>query len=274
MSSVRKRGNKCYTRSNKSGATYVVCDDAPNGSKGQAGVYKAKNPTGKQDGRSKREEAEIDKQRAFNRVRKSMMSETYQRDFSKKEGVMNIGGGNRAYAQRILKVPLTAPATSTMKRDILNGKGKKDPDLLDGMGKRYIYTRWTNETKSGKEHLKIRTTAAWRIAPMTHTRGTTLTKDVERDAKDFNDWKYVGIDDKAEIAKAAKVILSGKKGRLDFDAKDIDDFPNKKEARDYESGKMKGVEVRRAMVERTLRYKHYLELAGEKIPDWVKDISD
>tara|TARA_R110002051_G_scaffold314574_1_gene391784 strand:- start:10 stop:450 length:441 start_codon:yes stop_codon:yes gene_type:complete len=41
--SWRDKGQgECFTRSNKSGATYVVCDDPPRGSKGQKGVYKTK----------------------------------------------------------------------------------------------------------------------------------------------------------------------------------------------------------------------------------------
>tara|TARA_R110000803_G_scaffold35633_1_gene76911 strand:- start:1275 stop:2066 length:792 start_codon:yes stop_codon:yes gene_type:complete len=263
MSSVRKRGNKCYTRSNKSGATYVVCDDAPNGSKGQAGVYKAKNPTGKQDGRTKKKEAEIDKQRAFNRVRKSMMSETYQNYYGTvvaPDGIGRYQVSKRGNKQKALIVPKSAPATSTMKRDILNGRIKKDPKLLDGMGKKYIYTRWANDTFEGR-----------RFIDFSPEEGRGKIKKPP---------PFAGVDRDADIKKAAKTILSGKNPdkksgqKIDFEAKEIDKFPTKQEARDYESGKMKGAEVRRAMVERTLRYKHYLELAGERVPDWVKDISD
>ena len=139
MSSVRQRGNKCYTRGDSQGRTYVVCDDPPIGSKGQKGVYKAKNPTGKQDGRSKRKAKEIDKQRAFNRVRKSMMNKDYQMNFGAGEGVANQ------------RVPKSAPAKSTMRRD-LESKGT-DPKMLDGMGKLYIYTRWANETDEGKKFI-------------------------------------------------------------------------------------------------------------------------
>tara|TARA_R110000823_G_scaffold67222_10_gene156882 strand:+ start:1112 stop:1897 length:786 start_codon:yes stop_codon:yes gene_type:complete len=261
MSSVRKRGNKCYTRSNKSGATYVVCDDAPNGSKGQAGVYKAKNPTGKQDGRTKKKEAEIDKQRAFNRVRKSMMSEDYQNYYGTDRDYFAYNVTNSGNKQKALIVPKSAPATSTMKRDILNKRSKKeDPKLLDGMGRKYIYTRWANETFEGRRFIDF--------------------SPEEGRGKIKKPTKYYGVDKDADIKKAAKTILSGKKPdkksgqKIDFEAKEIDKFPTRQEARDYESGKMKGAEVRRAMVERTLRYKHYLELAGDKIPDWVKDISD
>ena len=41
--SWRDKGKgECFTRTNKSGAPYVVCNDPPRGSKGQAGVYKTK----------------------------------------------------------------------------------------------------------------------------------------------------------------------------------------------------------------------------------------
>ena len=94
--SVRSRGNKCYTRRNKVGATYVVCNDPPKGSRGQAGVYQAENPTGKQDGRSKRKAKERDKQRALNRVRKAIASETYQSNFGGEQGTTK----QRVHAER------------------------------------------------------------------------------------------------------------------------------------------------------------------------------
>ena len=41
--SWRDKGQgECFTRTNKSGGSYVVCDDPPRGSKGQKGVYKTK----------------------------------------------------------------------------------------------------------------------------------------------------------------------------------------------------------------------------------------
>ena len=41
--SWRDKGKgKCFTRVNKAGAKYVVCNDPPRGSKGQAGVYQPK----------------------------------------------------------------------------------------------------------------------------------------------------------------------------------------------------------------------------------------
>jgi len=232
MSSVRKRGNECFTRSNKSGATYVVCNDPPNGSKGQVGVYQAENPTGKQDGRTKRKEAEIDKQRAFNRVRKSMMNKTYQKNF---------GGKASTVDQR---TPKSAPATSSMKKDLID-KGT-DPKFLDGMGKLYIYTRWANETKQGKSFIK--------------------KEKLEKPTK------FEGVDDKSDIEEAAVDILEGG-GEVEFQEKNIDDFPNRQDGYAFENGRLSGDE-RHTMIERTTRYKHYLELAGKTVPDWVKDISD
>tara|TARA_R110000824_G_scaffold218692_1_gene405422 strand:+ start:3350 stop:4048 length:699 start_codon:yes stop_codon:yes gene_type:complete len=232
MSSVRKRGNKCFTRSNKSGATYVVCNDPPKGSRGQAGVYQADNPTGKQDGRTKRKEAEIDKQRAFNRVRKSMMNKEYQGNF---------GGEKSTVDQR---TPKSAPATSTMRKELLD-KGTA-PKFLDGMGRLYIYTRWANETTKGKKFIK--------------------DKDLEKPTE------FAGVDDRDAIEDAAGDVL-GDAREVDFDAKVIDRFPTRQEGYDYERGRM-DTEERRSMDERTLRYKHYLELAGKSIPDWVKDISE
>ena len=237
MSSVRARGNKCFTRSNKSGATYVVCDDPPKGSRGQAGVYRAANPTGKQDGRTKRKEAEIDKQRAFNRVRKSMMNKEYQTGIAMGDG--------RVVNQR---TPKSAPSTSSMKKDLLD-KGIA-PKFLDGMGRLYIYTRWANDTKDGKAFLKKE----------------KLEKPEE----------FAGVDAMDEIGEQAEDILDGDAD--DFDAKMIDDFPSRQDAYDYEAGRAGNFTsvsaMRRSMEERTLRYKHYLELAGKPIPAWVKDISD
>ena len=230
MSSVRKRGNECFTRTAKSGATYVVCNDPPKGSRGQVGVYQAENPTGKQDGRTKRKEAEIDKQRAFNRVRKSMMNKTYQKNF---------GGEASTVDQR---TPKSAPATSSMKKDLID-KGT-DPKFLDGMGKLYIYTRWANETKQGKSFLK--------------------KEKLEKPTK------FVDVDDKKYIEEAAGDILDGEAGG----AGDAVEFKeNRQDGYAFENGRLSGDE-RHRMIERTTRYKHYLELAGKTVPDWVKDIAD
>lgn len=56
---------------------YVVCNDPPKGSRGQAGVYQAENPTGKQDGRTARNKAKKDKEIALRKVRKSMLTKEY-----------------------------------------------------------------------------------------------------------------------------------------------------------------------------------------------------
>lgn len=235
MSSVRKRGNKCYTRTNKNGGAYVVCDDPPKGSRGQAGVYKAKNPTGKQDGRSKKQEEIRDKVRSRNRVRKSMMNKEYQKNF---------GGEASTVNQR---TPKNAPATSTMSKDLLD-KGSNPVDLM-GMGRLYIYTRWANETDRGKKFIK--------------------DNDLEKPTK------FEGVDDRDAIREAAGDILSGKgqeRGEVKFNEKGIDDFPIRAEYDEWEEGELDARE-REFLEERSLRYKHYLELAGRKVPDWVKDIA-
>jgi len=47
--SWRDKGKgECFTRTNKAGGTYVVCNDPPRGSKGQKGVYKGKEGGRKQ----------------------------------------------------------------------------------------------------------------------------------------------------------------------------------------------------------------------------------
>ena len=234
MSSVRKRGNRCYTRTNKVGAPYVVCDDPPKGSRGQAGVYKAKNPTGKQDGRSKMLESAVDKSRALNRVRRTMMTKDYQKNF---------GGGVGVVNQR---TPKSAPATSTMEKDLLD-KGT-NPVLLRGMGRLYIYTRWANETKEGRKFIK--------------------------DKKIDKPEEFAGVDDRDAIRERAKDLLDGD---LDFrndnfNKKGIDDTPSKAEYGVYEAGGYTA-RGREDFEERSLRYKHYLELAGRKVPDWVKDVA-
>ena len=54
---------KCWTRQS-GGGKYVVCNDPPRGSRGQVGVYKADNPTGKQNPKLKeRERKEKEKRR-------------------------------------------------------------------------------------------------------------------------------------------------------------------------------------------------------------------
>ena len=236
MSSVRKRGNKCYTRRNSAGAPYVVCDDPPKGSRGQAGVYKAKNPTGKQDGRSKRQEEITDKIRSRNRVRKSMMNKEFQKNF---------GGEASTINQR---TPKSAPATSTMRRD-LESKGTNPIDLM-GMGRLYVYTRWANETDEGKKFIK--------------------DKNLKKPTK------FAGVDDRDAIRETAGDILSGDFGGtgdvIEFQEKGIDEFPIREEYDEYEEGGLDARE-REHFEERTLRYKHYLELAGRKVPDWVKDAS-
>ena len=234
MSSVRKRGGKCWTRGRRGGRTYVVCDYPPIGSKGQKGVYQADNPTGKQDGRSKRQAKEVDKQRAFNRVRRPRMKDTYQKNF---------GGGAGSANQR---VPKSAPSKSSMRRD-LESKGT-DPKMLEGMGKLYIYTRWANETDRGKKFVKD-------------------NDDVEKPKK------FEGVDDRDEIAERAGDILRGDLASDEFKEKEIDDTPLRQEAFDLEAGRLSG-EQRESLVERTIRYKHYLELAGRDVPEWVKDVSE
>jgi hypothetical protein len=232
--SVRSRGNKCYTRRNSAGAPYVVCNDPPKGSRGQAGVYKAKNPTGKQDGRSKKQEEITDKIRSRNRVRKSMMTKTYQKNF---------GGEASTVNQR---TPKTAPATSTMVRN-LQSKGTNPVDLY-GMGRLYVYTRWANETDEGKKFIK--------------------DKNLEKPEK------FAGVDNRDAIRERAQDLLDGD---LDFRAdnwnpKGIDEFPIRAEYDEYEEGELDAGE-REKLEERSLRYKHYLELAGRKVPDWVRDIA-
>jgi hypothetical protein len=234
MSSVRKRGNKCYTRRNSAGAPYVVCNDPPKGSKGQAGVYQAANPTGKQDGRSKIQEEILDKVRSRNRIRKSMMTKNYQKNF---------GGEEFSVNQR---TPKSAPATSTMRKDLLD-KGSNPVDLM-GMGRLYIYTRWANETKEGKKFIK--------------------DKNLEKPEK------FAGVDDRDAIREVAQDILRGdfEKDTINFNAKGVDDFPIRAEYDEWEEGELDARE-REHLEERSLRYKHYLELGGYKVPDWVKDIA-
>jgi len=73
----------------------------------------------------------------------------------------------------------------------------------------------------------------------------------------------------------AEAILDGEAGDLTddkFKPKGIDKFPIRAEYDEYEEGEL-DTEEREELEERTIRYKHYLELAGRKVPDWVKDIS-
>ena len=236
MSSVRKRNGKCWARTGKGGNPYVVCNDPPNGSKGQAGVYQAENPTGKQDGRSKVVDELRDKARARNRVRKTMMTANFQKNFG--------DGASVAYQ----RVPKSAPDTADMDADLM-GKGASPTDLF-GMGRLYVYTRWANETKEGKAFIKK-----------------------EKLKKPD---KFAGVDDRDAIKEAAEDIVENQgkswRGNVEFNEKNIDNFPIRAEYDELEEGKLSATE-RIDLQERALRYKHYLELAGKNIPDWLKDVS-
>ena len=57
--SWRDKGKgECFTRTNKGGGTYVVCNDPPRGSKGQASVYKSKKDKKKKEEKKEEERKE------------------------------------------------------------------------------------------------------------------------------------------------------------------------------------------------------------------------
>lgn len=81
--SWRDKGKgECFTRTNKGGGTYVVCNDPPRGSKGQKGVYK-----GKEGGKKQQKEAtKIQKVVRGNIARKGAKKEVKFEDFKLYKG--------------------------------------------------------------------------------------------------------------------------------------------------------------------------------------------
>ena len=153
--SVRSRGNKCYTRTNKSGGTYTVCDDPPKGSRGQAGVYQAENPTGKQDGRTAINKAKKDKEIALRKVRKSMLTKEYGETIGEvgenNPYTYNLytkgGRGNwRKPKDIITQGDLEKPTGLTVQRmkDDLFRWGLSNRIL--GQGKKVVNAEWRQET--------------------------------------------------------------------------------------------------------------------------------
>jgi len=333
MSSVRKRGNKCYTRTNKAGVPYVVCNDPPKGSRGQAGVYQAKNPTGKQDGRTARNKAKNDKEIALRKVRRAMVSKKYAKEL-KDMGIEDAKGRDyddplNPYTFNLdtnqprntiplsrLERPTGIPAqemknylAAIMPNERLRGiskaelnvlynkdqlekkarsEGKPEPRFADEleprnfralnfpkkkkmlidlanakvppeqfikMPMRYIKIRWLRETKAGKK----------------------FRKDNEMEKPHG----FVDVDNKSkqeDMAENFADALKGFKSDLPttFTEGAIGEsvgsgFAATKENYDrFEAGKMSaaGAEI---FQDNLLRYKHYLELAGRRVPDWVRD---
>ena len=330
MSSVRKRGNKCYTRSNKAGVPYVVCNDPPVGSRGQAGVYKAKNPTGKQDGRTARNKAKNDKEIALRKVRRAMVSKQYakelkdmgiedakgreyddplnpytfnldtnvprdlitytelrkptglsvdtMRNFLQRRNISTIGKSkediNVRYRQEKLRderprsdppkfamdfddddvKELKFPAKRKMLIDLANAKVPKEQFIK--MPMRYIKIRWLRETKAGKKFRK--------------------------DNKMEKPHGFADVDNKGkqeEMADIFKEALEGfssdlpttfTKGAIGEVVKGDRSKVNKENYDLFEAGKMTATQAE-IFQDNLLRYKHYLELADERVPQWVKD---
>ena len=124
--------NKCWTRQS-GGGKYVVCNDPPRGSRGQAGVYKADNPTGKQNPKLKERE------------RKEKEKQIRERDIHRQEHTTKYG----KYKD---PVPKNAPSTDSMRNQLIKGGARESS--VEGMGKRYIYKRWKSETTKGKAFAK------------------------------------------------------------------------------------------------------------------------
>ena len=123
-----KKRETCWTKSS-GGKPYVVCK----GSKGQQGVYKADNPRGPQNPeRTAREQKE--KEQAI-----------LERDRYREENTTKYG----KYPD---PVPAGAPSTDTMRNQLIKGGARESS--VEGMGKRYIYKRWIEETKKGEGFAK------------------------------------------------------------------------------------------------------------------------
>ena len=257
MSSVRKRGNKCYTRTNKAGVPYTVCNDPPRGSRGQAGVYQAANPTGKQDGRTARNEAKNDKEIALRKVRRAMMNKDYQ-EFAVSSGFGELDDPLNPYDFNLKTVDgekLKFPKRRRMMLDLINKKIPKEQFIK--MPTRYIKIRWLRETKAGKKFRK--------------------------DNEMKKPKAYAEVDDKTDQAAFAEDIfvaaLEGRKTEATTYTNDAigevvpkDTAVNKTNYDRFEGGKMSASQAE-IFQENALRYKHYLEIAGKDVPDWVKDAS-
>jgi len=255
---------KCWNRVNRAGVTYVVCNDPPRGSKGQAGVYQAENPTGKQDGRTKRKAMELDKQRVRNRLRKDMLDKEFQINYTEYSGT--DAKTNPGIAALELETPKNAPATSTMVRQLRGVVADKN---VDGMGRKYIYNQWARKAKEGKAFLK--------------------KNKLERPPK------FGGINDKdtledyaGEIAsnfaggrdvKVPKGMGTGKSGWMQdggYRRYGIPlDFEHVRRWRRQKEGKKTAVMDKddvEGFEEDMLRYKHLLELGNRLVPQYVEEV--
>ena len=121
---TNKPRKECYTRDGKSGS-YVVCNDPPRGSKGQKGVYKAENPTGKQDGRTAR-----------NKVKETeaIMERSKIKDRMKDKYPAGL--------------PKGLPDYKKMVNDLVRNGDKREK--YEKMGKAFAYDNWIS-TPQGKK---------------------------------------------------------------------------------------------------------------------------
>lgn len=122
-----EKRKECWTKSTGGGKPYVVCNDPPRGSKGQKGVYQAETPTGKQDGRYARQQAEEKKAIEKRRKAKAKLKDKYP------DGI-----------------PEGLPTMMTMKNQLT----KADKDKVRKLGKAGVYEEW-KDTKQGKKWEKL-----------------------------------------------------------------------------------------------------------------------
>jgi len=269
LMSVRSRGNKCYTRTNKAGVPYVVCNDPPKGSRGQVGVYQAENPTGKQDGRTAKNKAKKDKEIALRKVRKSMLTKEYGETIGEvgknNPYTYNLetkgGRGNWRKPKKLKEGEKYAeyrqqqyPTETSMLRDLR--KAGKKMDAFESMPLRYIKIRWLRETADGNKFLK--------------------DNDLERPDAFEMDSGAIAAQAQDLFVPAMKGIKTGKTGysrEAMGEVVGINAGKMTKENYDkWEAGKFTAQQGE-IFRENALRYKHYLEIARQPIPDWVRDAS-
>lgn len=159
---MAKKKIECW---NKGG--YTVCE----GSKGQKGVYKAKNPRGPQD-------IEGNKKKADKKA-KDISNRKKERASRQKPGGI--------YGDYKDPVPENAPNTDRMRKRLVDGGARASS--LEGQGKRYVYDRYISETTQGKDFKK-------RIKPKDNRDGRLVfnkkvkqkTGDGKVPMKDMMDW--------------------------------------------------------------------------------------
>lgn len=162
-----KPRKECYTRSGGAKGKYVVCNDPPKGSKGQAGVYKRKTSKADADKARKKKEKDKEDEIADRKRRKEEYREktadrrrgdsasSQLKDGSKKyvdHRAEHLGGKRERDNWRASRAVGKRPKVDTMRKHLVKA-GARESSLI-GMGLTYVMDRWLAETPEGKKYNK------------------------------------------------------------------------------------------------------------------------